>query len=274
MTDETKKKGVNMSNTDITKKNTGSVPVSLTDMEKFSGAGFEEANSDSYAIPFLQILQKMSDQTDPEHASYIKNAKAGMFANLTTGKLFDGKQGIQIIPCHYSRKFVEWVPREKGGGLRGVHMPDSDVVLNANQSPKNPLELITDEGNILSDTRYHFVLQLVNGQPEPIVLTMKSSQIKKSRSWMTRMQNLTIRRKDGTRFTAPMFSHIWTLTTKQETNDRGSWYGYFIDGEPVLIENENIFKKAQEFRDMAKSGDAKISGDPLESDSSSKDSRF
>ena len=148
------------------------------------------------------------------------------------------------------------------------------VVLNANQSPKNPLELITDEGNILSDTRYHFVLQLVNGQPEPIVLTMKSSQIKKSRSWMTRMQNLTIRRKDGTRFTAPMFSHIWTLTTKQETNDRGSWYGYFIDGEPVLIENENIFKKAQEFRDMAKSGDAKISGDPLESDSSSKDSRF
>ena len=58
MTDETKKKGVNMSNTDITKKNTGSVPVSLTDMEKFSGAGFEEANSDSYAIPFLQILQK------------------------------------------------------------------------------------------------------------------------------------------------------------------------------------------------------------------------
>ena len=88
MTDETKKKGVNMSNTDITKKNTGSVPVSLTDMEKFSGAGFEEANSDSYAIPFLQILQKMSDQTDPEHASHIKGAKAGMFANLTTGKLF------------------------------------------------------------------------------------------------------------------------------------------------------------------------------------------
>ena len=179
-----------MSNTDITKKNTGSVPVSLADMEKFSGAGFEEASSDSYAIPFLQILQKMSDQTDPEHASYIQGAKAGMFANLTTGKLFDGKQGIQIIPCHYSRKFVEWVPREKGGGLRGVHLPDSDVVLNANQSPKNPLELITDEGNILSDTRYHFVLQLVNGQPEPVVLTMKSSQIKKSRSWMTRMQNL------------------------------------------------------------------------------------
>ena len=56
MTDETKKKGVKMS-TDITKKNTGSVPVSLTDMEKFSGAGFEEASSDSYAIPFLQILQ-------------------------------------------------------------------------------------------------------------------------------------------------------------------------------------------------------------------------
>ena len=59
------------------------------------------------------------------------------------------------------------------------------------------------------------------------------SQIKKSRAWMTRMQNLTMARKDGTRFKAPMFSHVWTLTTKQETNDRGSWFGYFIEGEPV-----------------------------------------
>ena len=48
--------------------------------------------------------------------------------------------------------------------------------------------------------------------------------------------------------------------------------GEYVDSR--IYSDENIFKKAQEFRDMAKSGDAKISGDPLESDSSSKDSRF
>ena len=266
-----------MTETKAVTKNNGNgktLPVSMEDIEKYAGAGFEEATADSFSIPFLQILQKMSDQTDSEHSSYIDGAKAGMFVNLTTGKLFDGKKGIQVIPCHYSRQFVEWVPRENGGGLRGVHKPSSPTVMNANQSPKNPLELLTDEGNILSDTRYHFVLHIVNGTPEPVVMTMKSSQIKKSRSWMTRMQNLTMARKDGTRFQAPMFSHVWTLNTKQESNDRGSWFGYFLDGEPTPIQDRNLFKRAQEFRDMAMAGDAKISGDPLEADSSSTNSSF
>jgi hypothetical protein len=71
-----------------------------------------------------------------------------------------------------------------------------------------------------------------------------------------------------------MFSHVWTLNTKQESNDRGSWFGYFLDGEPTPIQDRNLFKRAQEFRDMAMAGDAKISGDPLEADSSSTNSSF
>ena len=87
-----------MANNEVAKKENGAkVPISMADVEKYAGAGFEEATSDSYAIPFLQILQKMSDQTDPENASYINGAKAGMFANLTTGKLVDGKKGISFL---------------------------------------------------------------------------------------------------------------------------------------------------------------------------------
>lgn len=255
-------KGTKTKDKEVAVKETSGQLITLSDMDTQAGAGFEEATADSFAIPFLQILQKMSDQTDSEHSSYLDGAKAGMFANLTTGKLYDGKKGIQVIPCHYSRKFVEWVPRENGGGLRGVHSQESDVVRNANQSPKNPLELITEDGNILSDTRYHFVLNITGGVAEPVILTMKSSQIKKSRAWMTRMQNLTLKRKDGTSFRAPMFSHVWTLSTVQESNDRGSWYGFKLEGEPELIKDEETFQSAQNFRDMAMSGDAKISGDP------------
>ena len=72
----------------------------------------------------------------------------------------------------------------------------------------------------------------------------------------------TVSVEDGSRFKAPMFSHVWTLTTRQETNDRGSWFGFHIEGEPVMITNDNLFKSAQDFRGMAKAGDAKISGDP------------
>ena len=48
-----------MANKEVANKNTGSVPVSMADIEKYAGAGFEEASADSYAIPFLQILQKI-----------------------------------------------------------------------------------------------------------------------------------------------------------------------------------------------------------------------
>ena len=36
-----------MANKEVANKNTGSVPVSMADIEKYAGAGFEEASADS-----------------------------------------------------------------------------------------------------------------------------------------------------------------------------------------------------------------------------------
>ena len=52
------------------------------------GRGFEEADADSFAIPFLAMLQKGTPQADPDDPAYIKGAKPGMFMNTVTLELF------------------------------------------------------------------------------------------------------------------------------------------------------------------------------------------
>ena len=112
----------------VAKKEAGGVPAELMEeLEGQSGAGFEDTDADDYAIPFVAVLQKGSPQVDPDDGAYINGAKPGLFYNTVTGELF---KDITVIPCARRREFVEWVPRDEGGGLIGRHDPDSDVVLN------------------------------------------------------------------------------------------------------------------------------------------------
>ena len=45
--------------------------------ESDAGAGFENASSDCYAIPYLQILQKGSPQCDDDNNAHIDGAVPG-----------------------------------------------------------------------------------------------------------------------------------------------------------------------------------------------------
>ena len=49
-----------------------------------AGSGFEEATSDSYAVPFLQVLQSGSPQCKKSDGKYIKGAEEGMIFNTVT----------------------------------------------------------------------------------------------------------------------------------------------------------------------------------------------
>jgi hypothetical protein len=73
-----------------------------------AGAGFEDADANAYAIPFLQILQSGSPQCKKSDGAYIKGAEEGMFYNTVTQELYDGDEGVVVIPCHYMQRFVEW----------------------------------------------------------------------------------------------------------------------------------------------------------------------
>ena len=236
-------------------KNTELVQASM--YEDDADAGFEDANADSYAIPYLAILQSGSPQVSRSEGAYIEGAEQGFLFNTVSEKFYNGDDGIDIIPVHFKRSFVEGQPRESGGGFVAEHTEADglDLLKQCNKSDHN--QDILPNGNLLVDTRSHYVLVLsADGSTEGAVIAMSSTQAKKSRRWMTVMQNIKMQRANGSTFTPPMFSHKYSVVTVPESNDKGSWFGWKITtGDQV--ENVNLYNAAKSFRDAILSGEAK-----------------
>jgi hypothetical protein len=150
-----------------------------------------------------------------------------MFFNTATNEVFPGSPGVLIVPCAYQRKFVEWVPRERGGGYRGDWTPEKVRDLGVVRDDGGKYQL--DNGNRLSDTRYFFCLHVRGLVASKVVVAFASTQIKKARQWMTMM---TERKIDGA--TPPMFAHLCRLSTVAESNEKGHWRGYKVSLERVL----------------------------------------
>lgn len=221
------------------------IPNSALAMYEGEETGFEETSAADYAIPFLNLLQKGSPQCDKDESAYIKGAEAGMFLDTGTGELLES---VRIVPCHYTRKFVEWKPREEGGGLVAQYEPGEEPQLPMNEKGQPQRE----NGNILVDTRYFFCIRL-NGEnePSPVVVSMSSTQTKKAKTWMSRMQAIKATGENGMRFTPPMHSHVWVLSSVTESNDKGSWKGFKIELEGPITAKD-LFQKAKDNREMFK----------------------
>lgn len=191
------------------------------------GRGFEEADSDAYAIPFLAMLQKTSPWADPDDPAYIKGAKAGMFINTVTLEIFNS---VDLIPCVYQRRFNRWAPRDAGGGFKGTFQPSAIPKMEANSEIKQneegrwyfPLpdgQINENKCDILTDTRMHYCLQVfADAPPTNVLVSLSRTQLKKSRNWMMLMQT-----RGG-----DMWENVYKGTSKQEENDKGKWAGWVI----------------------------------------------
>jgi hypothetical protein len=223
--------------------------------ERDAGSGMEGADKDSFAIPFLIVLQTNSPQCDSSSAKYIKGAAPGMFCNTATGQLFKGDKGISVIPAQFVRKFVEWGARDSGGGYKGDVAPENVDLASLERDDSGKLML--ESGNYLVDTRYHFCILLDGEAPQPVILSFSSTQIKKSRQWMTMMANLRMEGSDGKKFTPPTFSHAYRIKTVSESNTKGAWKGVQIELDHTLGPSEGgLYELARHFRDQINAGKA------------------
>lgn len=226
------------------------VAVGDTQFYEDAGVGFEEAGAAAYAIPFLQILQSGSPQCKRSEGAHIPGAEEGMFYNTVTNELYDGEQGILVIPCHYTQRFVEWQPRENGGGFVSEH---SEPLSTTKDSKGRD---VLANGNNLVDTRNHYVLiKKPDGSLTPALIAMSSTQLKKSRQWMSKMQGIKVKGPQGFQ-TAPMMSRVYKLTTVPESNDKGAWMGWKIELAGT-VEDRADYEQAKAFRDAVRAGAVK-----------------
>jgi hypothetical protein len=229
--------------------------------------GMEDMGGDDFAIPFVRILQDGSPQVKPKKAEYIDGAITSMFIDAGSQEVFEGQEaGINFIPCLYQRKIVEWISIDDGGGFVAAHELDAEILKTA---IKDGPYMTTPDGHELVDTAYYYG-QRVNedGELMPAVLSFASSQWKKAKNWNNRLGALKLDRSDGSRISAPIWSHIWNITTVFEDNDKGDWYGYKINGNPTPCTLEQ-FQVAADFRALVKSGAAKMANPSDEPDAKS-----
>lgn len=244
-----------MSKTDVAVKQETSVALASAYVSD-AGAGFEEASVESFAIPFLSILQSGSPQVKKSDGAYIKGAEEGMLYNSVTSEVYSGEEGVEIIPCHYSQRFIEWKLREQGGGFVAEHLPNDSIVNACVKDEK--FRNITPAGNQLVDTRNHYVLIRKDGSLTPAIMSLSSSQTKKSKQLMSLLQGIKVKNPNTGMFEiAPMYSNILKINTIAESNDKGSWFGYkfSIAGK---VTDEAEYSEAKNFAHAVKAGLAKV----------------
>ena len=229
--------------------------------EAFANEGLESVSAQDLSIPYLRILAQLSPQVNKRDGAYVQGAEAGMIYNTVENAVYSGEAGVSVIPCYYRRVLVEWKPREKGGGFVATYGADDPISKTTYRDDRG--NDILPNGNLLTNTAEFYVLMIdAEGNAKRCLITMTSTQLKKARKWLTQMQTNTARGKNGNLFTMPMMSHVYTLFSVEERNDKGSWFGWEVSKDRVLdlsnADDKMYFEMAVAFSKSVKSGDVKV----------------
>jgi len=236
----------------VAKASAGALSV-ITSFEDDAHQGFEGMNQEDFALPFLRLLTA----TSPE-VGEVDGAMPGMVYNTVTGQLYDGKKGMLVVPCAYVRQYIEWAPRGSGSGAPVAIYPATSDILSRTHRETGDSRDYLENGNYIENTANHYVMVLdENGAPSPALIVMKSTQLKKSRKWNSMQMSVKLQSSQGGLYTPPMFSQIYRLTTQQESNDKGKWYGWEIE-RVGSVEDMGVYRAAKEFANSVRVGDVKV----------------
>lgn len=227
---------------------------------EFADLGFENAGSEDYSIPFIGVLQSNS----PICAVEESGARPGMLINTVTGELIKGSEGVVFVPVITVHNYVEWRPREKGGGVVGVHDLNSELVGLARREQRVGKFITADENELIETFSVYGVVVNEDGTTSQAVIAFTSTKIKKYKKWMTQARTIQIPVGDGRRIKAPLPSHRYRVRTTKEKNTKGEFFNFDVtfDGanatEARLTSDDPIFLEAVAFNEAVKAGLVKV----------------
>ena len=249
-----------MGNQVATKKNAELSTDIMDDIMEFAGEGASFA-ADEMQIPFVRVLQAMSPQLKKREADYIEGAEQGDLFNTVTKQLWKGEDGITVIPCFQTVKYLEFIPLDMGGGFQG-EINATDPVLQRTER-KGAKEMLPNGNELVKSDQHYSLIVDEDGMTQPVVIDMKSTQLKVSRLWKTTIAMQKIKHpKTGAMVLPPLFATSWKFKTVEESNDKGTWFNYAIEKIGVLENrNRNLLLEAKAFRDSVVAGEVKAAAE-------------
>jgi hypothetical protein len=196
--------------------------------------GFENFGTDDLIIPYAKLMQPLSPELDD-----MEDVKAGQILNSMSQENYGTE--LTFIPLIFQKKRIKWIPREEGGGIEcqspngryptigKMHSHLCRECEYSRWTEKNPPECIefldflslTESGDIITvsfaRTSFKAGKQLVN----------------------------TARFSGG-----DLFSKKYTLFTKKEKNDKGTYFVYSV--KPAGLVSEDEYEAAEKFYNYLK----------------------
>jgi len=229
------------SETQITKReNAGALATNVFEADANQGA--ENIKNEDLALPFLKVLGQLSPEVNKQDAKHVEGAESGMILNTVTNTLYDGKKGIEVLPVFYKRQYIEWQERGEGKGAPVNIYNAGDDIPKTNRDKSNKDRL--SNGNYLENTANHYIVVLGNS-PATALISMRATQLKTSKKWNSMMMGIKMQGKNGL-FTPPTYSHIYKLKTVQQSNDKGTWFGWDVS-KVGPITDKGIYEIAKGF---------------------------
>jgi hypothetical protein len=242
------------------------LPAASPDMfEEDAGAGTTDATMRDQVIPFYRIIQSLSPQrkkSDP--VNFIKEAEEGDLINTATRELFKGENGIHVIMVDFARRYTEWKPRDKGGGLVADYGDDETCLAKRKTKPNEKGRMITPEGNEIILSGNHFCIR-VDPETGNIldrgVFSMSSTYLKKSREWITTIKNIQIANSKGKFFNPASFYMVYHVKTVLQSNQQGEWFNFQIDPYKPVTElpgGMDLYMSAKKFYEEIRKGTVQV----------------
>jgi hypothetical protein len=217
-----------------------------------AGKGVSTASEDNI-VPLLYLLQKGSPQLDrADKVKYIKGAKDGDIWVRGTTTVIDGEEeGIEVVPCHFSKCWIQWKPNR--GGFVGRHLTrPAEAVLKEEETDGGGTRNVwrMKNGDAVVETREYVVIITSLPKPLTLVIPMSSTNHTPAREWMGLINNCLI---PGSDKTAPIYGYKYRMRSVPKKNDQGSWYMWSIthageeDGAavPLMVDDIELYKAAK-----------------------------
>jgi len=228
-------------------------PLPANVFEDDMGKGLGTIGQQDLALPFLKILAQLSPEVNKRDGKYVEGAEAGMIYNSVTGELYNGVEGINVIPAYYKLEYLEWKDRGEGLGAPINIYPSSSDIMSKTKADANYKDRLPN-GNYIEKTASHFVI-ILGDSPSTALISMKSTQLKISRKWNSMMSGLKLKGKDGL-FTPASFSHIYRLKTTQLSNDKGTWFGWEVS-KVGPVSDSSLYQQAKTFSENISKGNVR-----------------
>ena len=221
----------------VTKKKESLPTKTKISLRQSAGQGMEKITAKDQKLPILKLLHSSSPVLEEGNPKYNENARIGDIYNEVTNTLY-GKS-IIVVPCFYINTYNEWADRGEGTGRPIVHTKFDMSKTTRDDQNKDRLE----NGHYVEDTGNHFcyIVDPKTCEPkESVLITMKSSQKKKSASWNTLTTTKT-RTDDQGSFVPPLWSSVYKLSTVKEENvQKGhKWHGWSVEFHKWLEEGKD-----------------------------------